>query len=55
MLGYKIRLRNRLLQYFYRPNKAKPRHISADAWSFFDELDKKLEEMLAPIWDDLTE
>jgi len=53
MIGYRIRLRNRLLQFFYKPTKAKPRFVSADATSFFDKLEAKLEEKLAPIWDDL--
>jgi len=53
MTGYRIRLRNRLLQLFYKPTKAKPRYTSAEATSFFDDLEAKLEERLAPIWDDL--
>ena len=53
MIGYRIRLRNRLLQFFYKPTKAKPRYISADATSFFDELEAKLEARLAPVWDDI--
>jgi len=53
MIGHRIRLRNRLLQFFYKPTKAKPRLVSADATSFFDELEAKLEARLAPIWDDI--
>jgi len=53
MTGYRIRLRNRLLQLFYKPTKAKPRYISADATSFFDDLEAKLEAKLAPILDDI--
>jgi hypothetical protein len=55
MLRYRIRLRNRLLQLFYKPNRrpGKPRYISADALSFFDELDKKLEEKITPLLNDL--
>lgn len=52
MLGYKIRLRNRLLQFFYKPIKAKPRYISAEAMSFLDDLDKALEEKCAPLFAD---
>jgi hypothetical protein len=53
MLAYKLRLRNRLRQLFYKPVIKKPRFISAAAVSFFDELDKTLEEKLTPLFDDL--
>ena len=53
MFGYKIRLRNRLLQFFYKPHtKAKPRYISAAADSFLDELDKTLEERFGSLFDE---
>jgi hypothetical protein len=53
MLRSRIRLRNRLLQFFYKPYKGKTRFISAEALSFLDDLDKKLEEKITPLLDSL--
>jgi len=53
MLGYRIRLRNRLLQFFYKPGaKKKPRFISAAAVDFMDELEKTLEEKFSSMFED---
>ena len=48
MLRSHKRLRNRLLQFFYKPNKRKSRFVSDSAWEFLDELDKKVEEKITP-------
>ena len=53
MLTNRIRLRNRLLQFFYKPRKSKPRFVSADALSFLEELEEQLEEKIAPLLADL--
>jgi hypothetical protein len=49
LLRAKIRLRNRLLQLLYKPAKGKTRFISAEASSFLDDLNKRLEEKITPL------
>ncbi|MCL2603759.1 MAG: hypothetical protein FWD90_04710 [Defluviitaleaceae bacterium] len=53
MLRYKIRIRNRLLQFLYKPVKSKPRFISAECLSFLDDLDKRVEEKVTPLLESL--
>ena len=53
MLYNHRRIKNRILQAMYRPRTSRKRFISGDALSFFDELEQRLEEKIAPIWDDL--
>ncbi|MCL2189565.1 MAG: hypothetical protein FWC16_10780 [Defluviitaleaceae bacterium] len=54
-VSYRIRLRNRLLQMMYRPKIRRARFISAEAYSFLDELDKRIEEKVTPLLRDLFE
>lgn len=53
MYNYRIRIRNRLLQAFYRPKGAKSQMFSRQTLSVLDEIDKKIEETITPIFKDL--
>jgi len=53
MLYNKKRLRNRILQALYRPRTAQYNFLSPDAMSFMDELDRRIEEKLTPMFEEL--
>ncbi|MCL2204676.1 MAG: hypothetical protein FWB88_12140 [Defluviitaleaceae bacterium] len=55
MFGYRIRLRNRLLQMLYKPRKGESRYVSTEARSFLDDLDKKINEKITPLLASLFE
>ncbi|MCL2047130.1 MAG: hypothetical protein FWG87_00240 [Defluviitaleaceae bacterium] len=51
-----IRLRNRLLQAFYRPFSAQRKglfSLPSETLSIFDELDKRIEENISPLFSEL--
>lgn len=47
------RIQNRVLQAMYRPKLSRSRLISKGALSFFDDLEKALEEKITPLLSDL--
>ena len=49
MYQYRIRIRNRILQKFYRPGRSKSRFISAQAIAALEELDRRIEEEITPL------
>jgi len=53
MYQYRIRIRNRILQKFYKPRRGKCSFISAQALSALDEIDRRIEEQITPLLSDL--
>ena len=49
MFSNRIRLRNRVLQAFYKPRKRKSHFISEDAYDFLEELETRIEEHVTPL------
>ena len=48
MYQYRIRIRNRILQKFYRPRRGKSL-ISAQAIAALEEIDRRIEEDITPL------
>ena len=53
MYKYRIRLRNRLLQRFYRPRKGQGKFLPFSVLEAFDEIDKRIEEDITPLLTEL--
>jgi len=53
MYQYRIRIRNRILQKFYKPKRAKSRFISSQAIAALEELDRRIEEEITPLLSEL--
>jgi len=53
MLYNTKRLKNRILQALYRPKSAQYNFLSHDAMSFIDELDRRIEEKITPLFDEI--
>jgi len=49
MYQYRIRIRNRLLQKFYKPRRVKSRFITSQAMEALNEIDRRLEEEITPL------
>jgi len=50
---YRIRIRNRLLQLFYRPRVGRTRLLSASAREALDAIDRRIEETITPLLSEL--
>jgi len=53
MLYNTKRLKNRILQAMYRPKSAQYNFFSHDAMSFMDELERRIEEKITPLFDEI--
>jgi len=53
MYQYRIRIRNKLLQKFYKPKRSKSRLITTQAMSVLDEIDRHIEEKITPLLSEL--
>jgi len=49
MLYYRKRIQNRILQAMYRPRTTHNRFLSGETLTFFDEIDRELEENITPL------
>ena len=49
MYQHRIRIKNRLLQMFYRPRRKQGRILNARTMSVLDELDRHIEEEITPL------
>jgi len=49
MFYYRNRIRNRLLQAFYRPRRSRGGIFSASAFDALDEIDKSIEKSITPL------
>jgi len=55
MHKYRKRIRNKLLQMFYKPRRGKSSLFTAQAMSALDEIDRHIEEKITPLLTEIFE